>query len=217
SLPGHVALWEAAGYAFTLVGAVLVGWATSHVAGRWAGVTAGAVALIVGPYAARSQLTAVYHVLPGFTAALLAAYITVLARSSSWALPVVLGLLAGANAASDPLTWVAAILPFAIAAGVCVAKTRRRDVAGRAGTTVGLAIAAALATNVITHALGYRVIGLDVGAAHLGDLPGNVRQLGRMIALLGGANYALPGGYPREPIRIVVALLALAAVAAAVL
>jgi hypothetical protein len=37
-----------------------------------------------------------------------------------------------------------------------------------------------------------------------------------MVALLGGANYALPGGYPPEPLRIVVALLAAAGVAAAV-
>jgi hypothetical protein len=34
-----------------------------------------------------------------------------------------------------------------------------------------------------------------------------------MVALLGGANYALPGGYPREPVRIVLALLAAGAVA----
>jgi hypothetical protein len=66
------------------------------------------------------------------------------------------------------------------------------------------------------HGLGYHVVGLSIGAAHLGDLPGNLRQLVRMIALLGGANYALPGGYPREPIRGLVAVLALAGVAAAV-
>jgi hypothetical protein len=35
-----------------------------------------------------------------------------------------------------------------------------------------------------------------------------------MVALLAGANYALPGGYPREPIRFVVALLGVAALAA---
>jgi len=38
-----------------------------------------------------------------------------------------------------------------------------------------------------------------------------------MIAPLGGANYAIPGGYPIEPLRILVALLVLLAVAASVI
>ena len=69
-------------------GATAVGWATSRVAGRWAGVTAFAIATVVGPYALRSQLTLIFHVLPPFTAALLAAYLVVLARSGSGVLPL---------------------------------------------------------------------------------------------------------------------------------
>ena len=48
-LPGHENLWEALGYAFTVTAALLLGWATARVAGRWAGVTAGAAALSATP------------------------------------------------------------------------------------------------------------------------------------------------------------------------
>jgi hypothetical protein len=62
--------------------------------------------------------------------------------------------------------------------------------------------------------LDYQLDSVGVKPAPLHDLPGNVRHLGRMLALLGGANYALPGPYPREPLRAAVALLTFAAVAA---
>jgi hypothetical protein len=75
----------------------------------------------------------------------------------------------------------------------------------------------AVATNLIMHGLGFQVIGLSIGLAPLHDLPANTLHLGRMVALLGGANYALPGGYPREPLRALLAMLMLAAVVASAL
>lgn len=219
-LPGHVELWEATAYPFAVAGAGLLGWATARVAGRWAGVTAAAAALVVGPFALRSLLTAIFHVSTPFTAAVLAAYLVLLARRSARgpaiALAVAVGLLAGANAASDPLLWAGGIAPFAIGAAVLFATTRNRDVAVHSGIALVLTVASAIATNVVMHSLGFHIVGLQLQRAALGDLPGNVRHLGRMIALLGGANYALPGGYPREPLRILLALLVFLAVAAAV-
>jgi hypothetical protein len=217
-LPGHDALWAALGYVFCVAGAALVGWATSRVAGRWAGITAFAIAIVVGPYALRSQLTVIFHVLPPFTAALLAAYLVVLAGPRRRAaLAVAVGVVAGVNAASDALGWPAAVVPFALASALLFAVTRRSAVALCAGVLLAAAVISAIATDVVMRHLGYHVIGLDLTHAHLGALPGNIRHLARMVALLGGANYALPGGYPPEPLRIVVALLAAAGVAAAVL
>jgi hypothetical protein len=219
-LPGHRELWEATGYPFAVAAAALLGWATARVAGRWAGLTAAATALVVGPFALRSLLTVIFHVLPPFTAAVLGAYLVTLRRRRSVAagatVAVFVGLLAGANAASDALLWVAGIAPFAIASAVFYASTRRRDVAVQAAVTLAVAVASALVTNVLMHGLGYKVVGLELKRAQLGDLAGNMRHLGRMVALLGGANYALPGGYPREPLRIVIALLAVLGVAAAI-
>jgi hypothetical protein len=217
SLPGHEALWAGLGCVFCVAGAAAVGWATSRVAGRWAGVTAFAIAIVVGPYALRSELTVIFHVLPPFTAALLGAYLVVLSRAGPrTALGVAVGAVAGVNSASDALAWPAAVVPFAVAAAVLFAATRRAAILVAAGALVGTAVVSAIATDVVMRHLGYRVIGLELTHAHLSALPGNVRHLARMVALLGGANYALPGGYPAEPLRIVLALFAAAGVTAAV-
>src|SRR5204863_204009 len=73
-LPGHQDLWEALGYAFTVMAALLLGWATTRVAGRWGGVTAGAAALLVSPFALRPLMTLFYHVPNPFTAGVLGPY-----------------------------------------------------------------------------------------------------------------------------------------------
>jgi hypothetical protein len=61
------------------------------------------------------------------------------------------------------------------------------------------------------HSLDYRVAGAQSHLT-LNGLPGHVALLARMVALVGGANYALPHGYPAEPVRVVVAVLALVGV-----
>jgi hypothetical protein len=216
ALPWHATLWEASGYTLAVASAALLAWATGRVAGRWAGVTAGAAALVVGPFVLRALLSLASHVTNPVGAVVLAAALVSLTRTRSWLLVIVVGLIAGANAASDALLWVAGIAPFTLAAGLLAWTTRRKDVALRAGATVGTTIVAAVATTLVMRTLDFHVIGLDVGLTHLRDLPGNALHLGRMIALLGGANYALPGPYPQEPLRIIVALLALAGVAAPV-
>jgi len=217
-LPWHRDLWAATGYAFTVLAAALLCWATWRVGGRWAGVTAAATALVVGPFVLRSFLstTGVHGPTP-VGAVVLAAVLVLLARSTAW-LPAVLGgLVAGANAASDPLLWAAGIAPFAVAATVLFRTTQRRDVGLRAAAVLGLAFVSAAATNVVMRALDFHVSSGDFALARLSELPGNVVHLGRMLALFGGANYALLGPYPAEPLRIVVALLTCAAVAATVL
>jgi hypothetical protein len=215
-LPGHADLWEALGYAFTVTAALVLGWATARVAGRWAGVTAGATALLVGPFALRPLMTLVYHVTNPFTAAVLGAYLVLLPRRRSLLLAVGVGLLAGANAASDPLLWVAGIGPFALAAGVLARLLRSRAIALRAAVMLGVTIVAAVGTNVLMHGLGYHVIGLDLKPVPLSELPGNLSHLARMAALLGGANYAYEPGYPAEPLRVLVAVLVIVAIAAPV-
>lgn len=217
-LPGHRDIWTVSGYGLTLLGAVLLGWATSRVAGRWAGVTAAATALVVGPFVLRSFLsTTGAHVTNPFGAVVLACVLVLLARTRSW-LPVVAGgLIAGTLVASDGLLWFAGIVPFAFAAALLARTTRRRDVALRAGATLVIAVAAYVATDLVMRALDYRLARASVGLDSLRDLPHNAVQLGRMIALLGGANYALPGPYPQEPLRAIVALLTFVGVGAVLL
>jgi hypothetical protein len=140
-----------------------------------------------------------------------------LTRTPSWAVTIVGAVFAGACAASDPLVWFAAVAPFTLAAVLAWKQTRRRGVLVHAGAFLAITFVTAVVTNAVMRALDFHIGSPNFGLASLGDLPHNVVQLGRMIALLGGANYALPGGYPREPLRIVVALLAVAAIVAPVL
>ena len=214
----HRDLWTATGYGVTLLAAALLCWATWRVAGRWAGVTAAATALVVGPFVLRSFLstTGVHGPTP-VGAVVLAALLVLLVRSTSWLPAIVGGLVAGANAASDPLLWAAGIAPFALAAGLLFRATQRRDVGSRAGAALALALVSAAATTVVMRALDFHVGSADFALARVGELPDNVEHLGRMLALFGGANYALLGPYPQEPLRLLVALLTYAAVAASVL
>jgi hypothetical protein len=217
-LPWHEHIWTASGFGFTLAAAALLGWTTARVAGRWAGVTAAASALVVGPFVLRSFLSiGGSHLTNLFGAVVLGAALVLLARTTSWVPAVVAGLVAGTSAASDPLFWIAGVGPFALAAGVLAWTTRRRDVALRTGATLALTVVFAVATELIMRALDFHIVdAASAGPDRLADLPENVRHLGRMIALLGGANYAIPGPYPPEPLRAVVALLTFVAVIAPV-
>jgi hypothetical protein len=216
-LPWHTELWEATGYLFAVLGALLLAWATARVAGRWAGLTAGAVALVVaGPFTLRALVSLTAHVTNPFGAVVLGTGIVLLTRTRSWPLFVGIGLIAGVNAASDPLLWFAGVLPFVFAAALLARATRRVDVAARAGITLAVTVVTAGVTSLVMRALDFHVVGLDAGLEGLGDLPSNVVHLGRMIALFGGANYAIPGPYPEEPLRAILALLVFAAVAAPV-
>lgn len=214
ALPWHEQIWTASGYILTLAGAVLLGWATARVAGSWAGVTAGAAALVVGPFVLRSFLSiGGSHLTNPFGAVVLAAALVSFTRTRSWLPAVVAGVVAGTNAASDPLLWIAGIVPFAIAVAVLARTTRRMDIGLRGGVTLGLTVVTAIATDLVMRMLDFHVVdGGVAGLDRLQDLPANTLHLGRMIALLGGANYALPGPYPQEPLRALVALLAFTAV-----
>jgi hypothetical protein len=212
-LPWHESLWDASGYVLAVATAVVLGVATARVAGRWAGITAGATALLVGPFALRALLGLASHVTTPVGAVVLAAGLVALTRTRSWLLVVVVGVIAGTNAASDGLLWFAGVIPFALATGVLARSTGRRDVAIRGTAIVGVTVVSAVLTGVVMRALDFHVIGLDVHLAGLGDLPGNVRHLVRMTAFLGGANYAIPGPYPRDPLRVLLAVLTLAGVA----
>ena len=216
-LPDHRDIWAASGYAWTLVGALVLGWATRRVAGTWAGVTAAATMLVVGPFVLRSFLsTTGAHITAPIAAVLVGAILLIVTRAPSWAVTILGGAFAGTSAASDPLVWFAAIVPFALAAALVWRQTSRRDVALHAGAFLALALVTAVITNIAMQALDFHIASATFTLASLRDMPHNAVQLGRMVALLGGANYALPGGYPREPLRVAVALLTFVAVAAPV-
>jgi hypothetical protein len=212
-LPGYKYLWEVTGYVFALATAAILGWATARVAGRWAGLAAASIAVVVGPKALTSLLTVNWHTSTPFTAAVLAAYLVVLMRTSSWLLTLGVGVLAGANAASDPLLWIAGITPFAVGVGVLAVRTHRRDIAARATVLLAVVVACFVATDRIMSSLGFHIIPVGVQFARAADLVANFIKLGKSVALVFGANHFFPGVYPSTPIRYAITLLAFAALA----
>ena len=216
-LPGHARLWEATGYLFAIATGVLVGWATWQVAGRWAGLTAAAVAVLVGPATLNTLLTVNWHTSTPFTAAVLAAYLVFIRRSRSWILAVAVGLLAGLNAASDPLLWVAGLAPFALAVALLALKTKERDIAFRGGVVLALAGVSVYATDRLMSALGFHVISVVLQLAPLSDVFWSFVGLGKSISLVFGANHFFPGIYPNFLLRYFITLFAFAALAATLL
>jgi hypothetical protein len=216
ALPWHEQLWEASGYVFAVGAALVVAWATAGVAGRWAGVTAGALAIvIIGPFSVRALISLSAHTLTPLGVVALGVGMLLLTRTSWWPVALV-GMFAGATAASDALLWFAGVVPFALAGALFAWSARRRDVGVRTAITLGVALASAVATSVIMRALDFHTIPVDAGLESVRDFPSNIVHLGRMIALFGGANYATLGAYPREPLRALLALLVFAAAAAPV-
>jgi hypothetical protein len=213
-LPGHRHLWEVTGYAFALATVALVCWATWRVAGRWAGVTAAATTVIVGPRALRSLLTVNFHTSTPFTVAVLAAYLVILTRRRSWLLAGAVGVLAGANAASDPLLWIAGIAPFVLGAAVLTLATRRPDVAWRAAVVLAVIGVSVVAIDRVMSGLHFHLIPVGVQLAGAADLVPNFIKLGKSIALVFGANHFFPGVYPSTPLRYLITFLAFAGVAA---
>jgi hypothetical protein len=212
-IPGHAHVWEATGYAFAMATVVLVGWATWKVAGRWAGVTAAAVAVVVGPKTLTTLLSVNFHTSTPFTAAVLAAYLVVLTRRRSWLLAIAVGVLAGVNTASDPLLWIAGIAPFALAASALALSAKRRDVAARAAAVVGVAALVAPTTDRVMSSLGFHLIPVGVNLWSLENPVSDLVELGKSVALVFGANFLVEPTYPSGALRYAVALLGIAALA----
>lgn len=209
-LPGHVVVWEATGYVFVVLTAATVGWATGRIAGRTAGIVAAACTIVVGP-AALSQLVIVnFHTSTPFTAAVLSAYLVVLARTRSWVVTVGVGVLAAVNTASDPIGWIAAIAPFFVGTLLLAFLTRRRDIALRGGLVCGLTLVGVPTTDFVMRELGFHLVPVTVQLASIRDDVTNFIKLGKAIALLFGANHYFPGTYPSTGLRYAITFIAFA-------
>src|SRR5262249_6387667 len=122
-------------------------------------------------------------------------------------------MLAGVNAASDPLLWIAGIAPFALAASALALSAKRRDVAVRAAAVVGVAALVAPATGRVMSSLGFHLIPLGVNLWSLENPVSDLVELGKSVALVFGANFLVEPTYPSGALRYAVALLGIAALA----
>jgi hypothetical protein len=157
-LPLHRQIWEAAPYAMALVSAALVGWGAWRVAGRWAGAIAASIVVCAGPSMLTLLLALNDHASTWFVLAVLGAFVVVLEQRADtlagvWlaALAIAVGVLIGANAASDVLLSIAGVAPLLLAGG-CTWGFHPNARTARAAAFALLSAAVALASGLLVHA-----------------------------------------------------------------
>jgi hypothetical protein len=121
-LPAHIQVWEAMPYAMALAGVALAAWSVWQVAGAWAAGLTAVLLVCAAPDTLHLLLSMTQHAPDWFCLGLLAAFVVLVQRRALALRPVVLiplslvvGLIVGMNAASDPLLVLAGLVPFVLA------------------------------------------------------------------------------------------------------
>ena len=155
-LPAHRWVWGAMPYALTLLGIALLALAAYWLAGRWAAATTAAIALAVSADVLFTQIAPAFRATTWFSVALLAAFVVLLAGDrlrGPWlaASAVLIGLVTGINAVSDPLLIVIGLIPLAIALVTVIVghPARRSLVAPLAAFAAGLVVSGAAGIEVM--------------------------------------------------------------------
>lgn len=122
-LPAHIQVWEAMPYAMALAGAALGAWSVWQVAGAWAASLTAVLLVCAAPDTLHLLLSMTQHAPDWFCLALLAAFLVLVQRRALTLrlvvlipLSLVVGVIVGMNAASDPLLVLAGLVPFVLAA-----------------------------------------------------------------------------------------------------
>jgi hypothetical protein len=200
-MPLHRQIWEVAPYAMVLGSAALIGWGAWRVAGRWAAAIAVAIMICAGPGTLPLLLVLDDHAPTWFTLALLGAFVVLLERRADAlsrarlaALVVIVGVILGANAASDVLLAIAGAVPMVVAVGCAWALYP----SGRTARAAAFALAGgfvAIVTGVFVRVLMRHenvISASDVktkllaGAETIGT---NFKLWWQSIALLGNGNF----------------------------
>jgi hypothetical protein len=176
-LPAHLKIWEVAPGFLWLAAAALIGWATARLAGRWAGALSATAVVCAGPDRLSWLLTLNAHAPTWFTLALLAGWIVLLLSTDlgsrmAIALAVLVGAIAGANAASDNTLVFAGIVPFVVVGGLLLRERstpRVRRALVLMAATLAFAALAALATRLIAGALNVHGEPFNVNTFVTGD------------------------------------------------
>ena len=200
-MPLHRQIWEATPYAMVLASAALVGWGAWRVAGRWAGAIATTIIICASPATLSLLLSLNDHAPTWFTLALLGAFLVLLElRADAYsvvalgALAVAVGVVLGANAASDVLLVVAGAVPFGLA--VACAWALQPDRNSSRALALGVAtLLVAVVSGVLLHAFMHHENVVSASDPHIkllasGDaVAGNFKLWWQSIALLGNGDF----------------------------
>jgi hypothetical protein len=200
-LPLHRQIWEVSPYAMALCSAALMGWGAWRVAGRWAGAITATIILCASPGTLALLLALNDHAPTWFTIALLGAFVVLLEQRADslavvWlsALAIVVGVILGANAASDVLLTIAGAVPFLLAVGgTWVLHPSRRT--ARAGAFALATCLVAVASSVLVHAFMRHENVVSASDANTKVLVGaeavgtNFKLWWQSVAVLGNGNF----------------------------
>jgi hypothetical protein len=224
-LPSHRYVWEVMPYAMALGSVVLIGWSVWRIAGRWAASIAAVLLICASPVTLLLLLSMTQHAPDWFCCALLGAFIVVIEQREHGirsirlvSIAVLVGVVVGVNAASDPLVLLGALIPFILAILASAALVWRRE-AVRSIQLAAVMLATLAVTWVLTRAVmsawnvapeaGLRLFKLADGT-----------QIGRNFGLWLQSITTLANGnfYAREPsasaiLAVACAALSLVAVA----
>lgn len=121
-LPSHRHVWEVGPYLMALAGAGLTAWSVCQVAGRFAASLTAVLLICASAPTLHLLLSMTQHAPDWFCLGLLAAFLVLLERRATTIRPLVLvpaslvvGVLVGVNAASDPLLVISGLVPFVLA------------------------------------------------------------------------------------------------------
>lgn len=200
-LPAHRQLWEVAPYLMALAGAALTAWSVWQVTGPFAASLTAVLLICAAPATLRLLLSMTQHAPDWFCLGLLAAFLVLLERRASTLRPgvlvaavLVVGVVVGVNAASDPLVVIAGLVPFVLAVAACYVLERTADSARTlkiAGVTLAVVALTWAATAIAMSALDVAAQrGLHTGAlASAGKLGANFRLWWQSVAVLGNGDY----------------------------
>jgi hypothetical protein len=187
-LPAHRQIWEAAPYAMALAGAALTAWSVWQVAGRFAAGLTAVLLVCAAPATLHLLLSMTQHAPDWFCLGLLSAFLVLIERRGHTLglrvlapLSVLVGLVVGVNAASDPLLILAGLVPFVLAVAAC------RLLTGGPGASRVLGVT--LATLLVT-AIAWAGTAIAMAALHVGPQPG-VQTTGFASAAKVAANFKL--------------------------
>jgi hypothetical protein len=156
-LPLHRQLWEGAPYAMAIASVLLVAWAMWRVAGRWAALITAVLLLCAGPHTLGLLFSLNDHSTTWFSLAVLAAVLVLFQAPPAWLrtwaaalLALLVGVIVGANAASDLVLLVAGIAPILLAAATVWLLRPGRASARAWWWTLGTVVIAAICDE-LTH------------------------------------------------------------------
>ncbi len=231
--PAHRQFWLLAPYLMALAGAALVAWSVWRVAGRWAAGIAAVLLICAAPATLLLLLSMTQHGPVWFCCALLGAYLVLIERRTvgpvaMLLLTLIVGLIVGTNAASDPILTIAGLVPFAAAVLAARFVPRGAGTGGAATRSAGSGRVAAYAAGLlVVIAIGWVATKAVMSTWNIAPEPGlpltqlatpnqverNASLWWQAVVLLGNGNFFGRSLSFSSALAVICAVLSITAVA----